>query len=84
LKLTVNKLKGIWGTLLMPIMHDDAIDYHSLGEEIDCLISASINGIYSNGTAGEFYNQKEYEFDRIQELLAEKCGANILFQIGVS
>jgi dihydrodipicolinate synthase/N-acetylneuraminate lyase len=44
-----------------------------------------VNGIYSNGTAGEFYNQTEEEFDRINELLAIKCNAaGMPFQIGCS
>ena len=84
-KLTANKLIGNWGTLLLPIMHDDEIDYYLLQEEIDYLISARINGIYSNGTAGEFYNVTEYEFDKISELLATKCrSADMPYQIGVS
>ncbi|MGO7426234.1 dihydrodipicolinate synthase family protein, partial [Rhizobium ruizarguesonis] len=33
-------------------------------------------GIYSNGTAGEFHNQTEVEFDRIQAMLAERCKAS--------
>ncbi len=33
----------------------------------------NVNGIYSNGTAAEFYNQTEGEFDKISQLLVDKC-----------
>lgn len=71
--------------MLLPVNADDSIDYHRLGEEIDYLIHARINGIYSNGTAGEFHNQTEAEFDQVNELLADKCRkGHMPFQIGAS
>lgn len=81
--LTSDQIYGNWSTILLPINNDESIDYTKLSNEIDILISMKVNGIYSNGTAGEFYNQTEEEFDRISELLAEKCNtANMPFQIG--
>jgi 4-hydroxy-tetrahydrodipicolinate synthase len=78
-------LRGNWGTLLLPVNEDDSIDHTRLGEELDKMIAAGVNGIYSNGTAGEFHNQTEDEFDAIQEMMAEKCHhAGMLFQIGAS
>lgn len=78
-------LRGNWGTLLLPVNEDDSIDHSRLGEELDRMIAAGIDGIYSNGTAGEFHNQTEDEFDAIQTLMAEKCHrAGMLFQIGAS
>lgn len=68
-------LKGNWASLLLPINADDSIDFTRLGEEIDILIAARVDGIYSNGTAGEFHCQTEAEFDQIQHLLAERCTA---------
>jgi dihydrodipicolinate synthase/N-acetylneuraminate lyase len=83
--LTSKNLKGNWGTLLLPINPDDSIDYRRLAEEIDQLIEAGLDGIYSNGTAGEFHNQTETEFDKVQQVMAEKCqAAGMRFQIGVS
>lgn len=85
LKLTAQNLKGIWGTLLLPINEDDSINYPLLNDELDGLIDADIDGIYSNGTAAEFYNQTEEEFDKINELLEKKCfAADMPYQIGVS
>ena len=76
---------GNWAALLLPLNEDDSISYAHLEQEIDTLIGMEVNGIYSNGTAGEFYNQTEAEFDRIHELLAHKCHeAAMPFQIGCS
>ncbi len=77
------KIAGNWATLLLPINQDDSIDLARLAEEIDTLVAAKVDGIYSNGTAGEFHNQTEVEFDAIQALLAERCrAANMPFVIG--
>ncbi|MEH6305804.1 dihydrodipicolinate synthase family protein [Olivibacter sp. CPCC 100613] len=83
--LGANEIYGNWATLLLPLNDDDRINYDQLEDEIDTLIAYGVNGIYSNGTAGEFYNQSEDEFDRIHEMLAIKCNAaSMPFQIGCS
>lgn len=74
---------GNWATLLLPIDENDEINYAGLENEIDTLIGFGVNGIYSNGTAGEFYNQTEAEFDKVSSILAHKCNAaGMPFQIG--
>ncbi|MBB3238401.1 dihydrodipicolinate synthase family protein [Phyllobacterium endophyticum] len=76
-------IRGNWASLLLPIEADDNIEFGKLGDEIDILIEAKVDGIYSNGTAGEFHNQSEEEFDRIQLMLAERCHkAGMAFVIG--
>ncbi|MBZ4190908.1 dihydrodipicolinate synthase family protein [Niabella beijingensis] len=83
--LKANEIVGTWGTLLLPIGNDDSIDQELLSSEIQTLIAAKVNGIYSNGTAGEFYNQTEEEFELISQLLADACNAaEMPFQIGCS
>lgn len=83
--LRAEEIRGSWATLLLPINADDSIDDVRLAEEIDYLIQAGVSGIYSNGTAGEFYAQTEAEFDRISQMLAERCEkAGVPFQIGAS
>ncbi len=78
-------IHGTWGTLLLPINDNESIDFGRLASSIDVLIDAGVDGIYSNGTAGEFYNQTEAEFDQITALLADKCTrAGMPFQIGCS
>lgn len=83
--LNSDEIFGNWATVLLTTDKDGNIDYSKLNDEIDILIESQPNGIYSNGTAGEFYSQTEDEFLLISELLAMKCEkANISFQIGIS
>lgn len=78
-------LSGNWASLLLPINPDDSIDFARLDAAIDVLIAAGVDGIYSNGTACEFYAQTEAEFDAIQALLAQKCSAaGMAFMIGAN
>lgn len=78
-------LFGNWATLLLTTNNCGEIDFSLLDAEIDQLIASKPNGIYSNGTACEFYAQTREEFVQISQLLAEKCEkADIPFQIGVS
>ncbi len=83
--LSATEIRGNWATLLLPIQADDRIDYGRLEAEIDYLIAARVDGIYSNGSAGEFYTQTEAEFDRVNQTLAERCErAGMPFQIGAT
>ena len=85
LKIMDTRFKGNWATLLLPIREDDSIDFDLLKDEIKHLISCDVNGIYSNGTAGEFFSQSEAEFHEISTLLATLCKeAGMPFQIGCS
>ncbi|MDX2008459.1 MAG: dihydrodipicolinate synthase family protein [Meiothermus sp.] len=83
--LSAAEIRGNWATLLLPIGANDRIEYGRLEAEIDCLIEARVDGIYSNGSAGEFYTQTEAEFDRVNQTLAERCErAGMPFQIGAT
>lgn len=84
-KLNADNLKGNWATLLLPVNADDSFNYGQLAAEIEMLIAAGVDGIYSNGTAGEFHNQTEEEYDEVNRILSEKClQAGMRFQIGTS
>ncbi len=75
---------GIWGTVLLPIK-DGAIDFGALAETVDILCESPLAGIYTNGTACEFHNQTEAEFDAITEMVAARASAaGMPFQIGVN
>jgi dihydrodipicolinate synthase/N-acetylneuraminate lyase len=83
--LKFNEIYGNWATLLLATDKEGVLDRKKQADEIDILIASQPNGIYSNGTAGEFYAQTEEEFDLISNLLTEKCEkAGVSFQIGVS
>jgi len=80
-----SEIRGNWATLLSAWNADDSLDLSRVAAEIDTLIAMRVDGIYSNGTAGEFHTQTEAEFDQISKCLAEKCNAaGMRFQIGVS
>ena len=64
---------------------DDAIDFEALREELSVLLEAGLAGVYTCGTAGEFYTLDEDEFDRLSQLVADMCsGPGLPFQIGAS
>lgn len=76
---------GNWATLICPWNDDDSLDIRRLEAEIDAMIGFGVDGIYSNGTAGEFHTQSEAEFDLVSRCLAGKCHAAAMpFQIGIS
>lgn len=83
--LTAAEICGNWATLLCAWADDDALDIGRVVAEIDTLVSFGVDGIYSNGTAGEFHLQTEEDFDSISRHLAAACEkADVPFQIGVS
>ncbi|MCF7688582.1 MAG: dihydrodipicolinate synthase family protein [Cephaloticoccus sp.] len=83
--LTRDTLQGVWGTLLLPLRDDDSIDFDLLRLELQHLVDAGVSGVYSNGSAGEFWTQSEAEFDRINGMLADICTqSGMPFQIGAS
>ncbi len=83
--LAADQIRGNWATLLSAWNADDSLDLDRVSAEIDALIASRVDGIYSNGTAGEFHTQTEAEFDQISECLANKCHAvGMPFQIGVN
>lgn len=68
-----SQITGTWATLLLPINADDSIDFSRLREELSILLSSGVNGIYSGGTAGEFYALSEEEYRQVNELMAQMC-----------
>lgn len=83
--LTRETLRGTWATVLLPLADDDSIDFGRLAAELAALVGAAPDGIYTNGTAGEFHALDEEEYDRITAVVAERCtSAGIPFQLGAS
>lgn len=79
--LTAGDLRGVWGTVLLPLRDDDTIDFGRLADQLDKLVAAGLSGIYAHGTAGEFNTLDGDEYDRINELVA---AGGVPFQIGAS
>ncbi|MEO3924963.1 dihydrodipicolinate synthase family protein [Micromonosporaceae bacterium B7E4] len=83
--LTSETLGGTWGTILLPIRADESIDWARLDPALDILVAAGLDGLYAHGTAGEFHTLGEDEYDRVIELLAQRCERRgVPFQIGAS
>jgi len=84
LPLSASDIIGNWATILLSInQDDDSIDWARIETQIDALFEAGVNGIYTNGTTGEFWSQTEAEFERLNRLVAERCEqAGVPFQIG--
>lgn len=80
-----NRPVGIWGTVLLPLDNEGAINWSALTDELEILCKFDLAGIYNNGSAGEFHNQTDAEFDRISQTVADIAGKfGMPFQIGVS
>ncbi|WP_207947684.1 dihydrodipicolinate synthase family protein [Occultella glacieicola] len=83
--LTAGELRGVWGTLLLPLEPDDAIDPGRLRTEVDYLAGSDLHGVYAHGTAGEFHTLTDDEYDQVNDILAEACTAvGKPFQLGAS
>ncbi|UYM05575.1 dihydrodipicolinate synthase family protein [Solicola gregarius] len=83
--LRIDTLQGVWGSVLLPIGSDDAIDWDRLGAELDILASSELDGVYAHGTAGEFHALSDEEYERVSAMLAESCARKAMaFQIGAS
>lgn len=77
--------RGTWATVLLPIDARDRIDWDALEEQVRYLVRSDVDGVYTNGSSGEFWAQTEPEFDRLTSVVAEICGsAGLPFQIGAA
>lgn len=76
---------GIWGAVLLCVSRHGSIDWDVMSAHINALCESSINGIYTNGTAGEFHNQTGAEYAQLTKLVASIAkGKQKPFQLGVS
>lgn len=78
-------LKGTWATVLLPLDERNEIIWKHVDEQLNLFAEAGVDGIYFNGTAGEFFSQSEEEFQKLAKTVASFCEArSIPFQIGAS
>lgn len=83
--LTAAEIEGTWATVLTPFTEDDSLDLGTLSEELDAIVAAHPAGMYTHGTAGEFFNQTEDEWDAVVTMVAERsAAASLPFQLGAS
>ncbi len=69
--LTAETLRGIWPALLTPWTEAETVDEDAFAAEVRSFAQAGVHGVYTGGTAGEFYAQDEATFQQITELVCE-------------
>lgn len=83
--LAAPEIVGTWATVLTPFHDDDTLNLDALDVELDLIIAAEPEGIFTHGTAGEFFNQTESEWDAVVTKVADRCEtAGLPFQLGAS
>lgn len=82
-RLTSASLRGVWPALLTPWTADERIDEEALVADILAYAAAKVHGVYSGGTAGEFYAQDDATFAQLTRLVCRTAHASGLpVQIG--
>lgn len=83
--MTADEIRGTWAPVLTPFRDDDSLNLDALEDELDAIVAAQPQGIYAHGTAGEFFNQTEEEWDAVTAAVARRSeAASIPFQLGAS
>lgn len=83
--LKAEDIRGNWATLILAWNGDGSLDLARIDGQIDALLAAGVDGIYCFGSAGEFHEVTDAQFESVAERLAAGCeSAGMPFQIGVS
>jgi len=84
-KLKAKDIRGVWGSVLLPLNCDETIQWDSLARQVEHLCHSGLNGLYINGTACEFFAQSLKEYENLCEVTAAICEeSNMPFQISAS
>ena len=76
------KFEGIYTPVITPYNDDFTIDYQRLGEVIDFLIGAGVQGIISAGTTGEYYAQSMEERFELMHFLQKQINGRVTYIVG--
>jgi 4-hydroxy-tetrahydrodipicolinate synthase len=74
---TTDKYSGLIVPLLLPLDAGGQIDAESLGRQVDFLVERGVDGLWVNGTSGDFFALSARERSRVVELVAAKRPARI-------
>lgn len=75
---------GVWAAVLLPLDIQGDIDRDGLAADVETLCRSGVDGLYTNGTAGEFHLIDEAEFDLVTDIVASICTERQMpFQIGL-
>ena len=64
---SAEKFKGVIAPTLLPLAEDKTIDYKSLDCQLDFLLAGKVDGIWVNGTTGEFFALTDSERSEVIE-----------------
>ena len=76
------KLEGIYTPLITPFFADGSIDYDSLAELIERLVSAGVHGMISGGSTGENYAETVEERLQIARFIVDRVKGRLPVFIG--
>lgn len=75
---------GVWAAVLLPLDRRGEIDRGGLAADVEALCGSGVDGLYTNGTAGEFHLIDEAEFDLVTDVVSSICKTRGMpFQIGL-
>jgi len=83
MKLTRQTLRGVWPALILPWTQNDELDEPRFRAEIRAYANTGVHGVYTGGTAGEFYAQDDATFQQVTSITCEEGHAlGLPVQIG--
>lgn len=76
--------RGYWPAVPTPFKTDGEIDWASYDQLIDWYLERKMQGLFINGTTGEWFAQSHDERRKVAEFIAKKVGGRIPVVIGVT
>ncbi|MBK35335.1 MAG: 4-hydroxy-tetrahydrodipicolinate synthase [Gemmatimonadetes bacterium] len=77
-------IRGVIPALVTPMSDDEALDREGLVKLIDGTIDSGVHGVFTVGTAGEFWALSFEEKQRIYEWTVEAAGGRVPAYVGTS
>ena len=77
-------IRGVIPALVTPMTDDEALDREGLVKLIDGTIDSGVHGVFTVGTAGEFWALSFEEKQRIYEWTVEAAGGRVPAYVGTS
>jgi len=80
----VEKLAGVVPPLVLPLSPSAEIDFESLDRQIDFLLAAGVDGLWVNGTTGDFFALDEEERARVVAAAVRRAAGRVpvIAQVG--
>lgn len=79
----IERLRGLWAALPVSWTEEDELDEDAYRENVARICRAGLHGVYTHGTTGEFYAQREEEWRRVARATVEESrAAGVPCQVG--